>query len=151
MQAQTAATVNALQRAGVAGTVVNVGGQVAVYSGDDAAQCAAATDGILKASAVMPCRVCCSAHYTGDAGQDTGRFDRDTGHVTVAIDTNGDADTVRAGLELVGASNVFDAVGVYGGDALPSIVADVKVANLPTLHRALRAHLKGFGCFAILA
>lgn len=148
--------VDALRDAGVAATVVQYGsGIIGIYSGDDAQACSDATDGILSAAATVACHVCCSAHFTGDAGEGTAALERRPfdgfDRVTVAIDTNGDAATVRRYLEAVDATNVVDAVGVYDGQALPSIVADVERHALELLHNGLRSDLKGFGCFAILA
>lgn len=151
--------VQALQAAGAAASVAIVGTNVphvAVLCGDGAPAVvdALAQAGIdTTAGTLSVHRYCvgCSAHLTGDAeqGTDAPRLYRGA-RVRMAIDTNGQRDTVARIVRAHGGT-VTDATGVFGGDALPSVVADVDADMVTSIHVALRAMVDGYGCAAVLS
>lgn len=151
--------VQALQAAGAAATVAIVGTRVphvAVLCGDGApavvdALAAAGIDTTAGTLSVHRYCVGCSAHLTGDAeqGTDAPRLYRGA-RVRMAIDTNGQRDTVARIVRAHGGT-VTDATGVFGGDTLPSVLADIDADMVTSVHIALRAMVDGYGCAAVMS
>lgn len=140
-----------LQAADVAATVVqDDDGTVRVYAGDDAERAQDALQRTGTDAQVHCMHVGCSAHCTHDAepGTDAPHLQAG-GTVLVAIDCNGQDNAVAHACRRH-AVGFRQATGVYGGDALPSILAMVDAEQVPALHAALRATVTGYGCAAIM-
>lgn len=152
LSAHVADVMRAVQATGAACTVrATWQGAVHVWAGDDADMVERATFPDGAQVVVHRCHVGCSAHCTHDAeaGADVPAWDS---VAWAAIDCNGDAATAVDIAERVTGRRTFRAVGMYRGQALPSIIACVQDAEqVATLHAAMRAGLQGFGCMACMA
>lgn len=128
---------------------------VHVWTGDDAGKLAGlAAAGMIDLHAG---HVGCSAYCTCDAedGADMPAWDT---AARVAIDVNGQADTVRAIVKHRTGRPAWHALGMYRGDILPSLLAYVADtargtarAQVAAIHRDLREQVAGYGCAAVWA
>lgn len=128
---------------------------VHVWTGEDADRLAGlAAAGMIDLHAG---HVGCSAYCTCDAeaGADRPDFDR---AARMAIDVNGQADTVRAIVKRRTGRPAWHALGMYRGDVLPSLLAYVADgthgtarAQVAAIHRDLREQVTGYGCAAVWA
>lgn len=148
-QEHTVQVLHAVRATGAACTVVaGYMGNVTVWAGDDADRLAD-VDGIR----LVRCHVGCSAHCTCDAedGTDVPKLERAT---WMAIDTNGDHRATVLALRGAGlnARESYRALGMYRGEALPSVLARVHGAtDVLRAHAALRDAGTGYRCAAVLA
>lgn len=149
--AQARATLAQVRATGAACTaVVHAGttGSVTVWAGDDADLLQPmAHAGIIS---LQRMHIGCSAHTSHDAAAGTDRPRIGTA-TRMAIDCNGRPAIVQAMADTIGVG-VFPAVGMFDGQVLPSMVANVRSAeDVTRLHAALRMTLPGYGCAAVMA